>query len=169
MIVNGKGPLNAKLMIIGESPGKDEVEAGEPFVGRSGKLLTAIMEQAQIKRETTYITNVVKEPCRDGNKNRPPKQEEIDKWKGVLWGEIKSLKELKLIVTLGKVPTCLLLKLKPTIKLSDYFGKRYKREYMVANIVPCYHPSFLLNNGQNETDNVKKLFRLIKKILEKND
>lgn len=165
MTIKGKGPLNAKLMIIVECPGQDEMEAGEPLVGRAGKLLTSIMEQAQIQRETTYITNVVKEPCRDGNKNRPPKQEEIDKWKGGLWEEIKLLKELKLIVTLGKIPTCLLLKLKSTIKLTDYFGKRYKREYMTANIVPCYHPSFLLQNGADYTEQTKKLFRGIRRII----
>ncbi len=166
-IVLGIGSLETKLMIIGESPSISEIEAGEPFVGRAGKLLTTILEQADFKREDVYITNVVKEPCRDGNKNRPPKQDEIEKWKATLWEEIKRLKNLRAIVTLGKVPTCLLLKEK-NIKLSDYVGKRYRKDYINADIIPAFHPSFLMQYGKEYTEQTNKLFRQIKKLLEKN-
>lgn len=167
-IVMGKGSLETKLLIIGESPSKEDVEAGEPFVGRAGKLLTTILEQADFKRDDVYITNVVKEQCRDGNKNRPPKQIEIDKWKPTLWEEIKRLKNLKVVVTLGKTPTSLLLKEK-NIKLGDYVGKRYRRDCINADIVPAYHPSFLIEHSSEYTEHINKLFRQIKKLLEKTD
>jgi uracil-DNA glycosylase family 4 len=168
-VVFGKGPKTAKLMIIGEAPGAEEIAAKAPFVGRAGKLLTTMLSAAKIDRAETYITNAVKEPCRDGNKNRPPKRWEIEKWKELLWEELKSLTELKVIVTLGKVPTSLLLGLPATFKLGDYVGKRYNREYTKASIVPALHPSYLMQYGREHTENTVRLFKGIRKILEESN
>jgi uracil-DNA glycosylase len=58
--VFGEGPLNSRLAIVGEAPGKQEVEEGRPFVGNAGKLLNRLLEDAGIDRSKVYVTNIVK-------------------------------------------------------------------------------------------------------------
>ena len=149
-VVWGKGK-NTGILLLGEAPGSDEDIIGEPFVGRCGELLTKMLKQCGVSREDVYITNVVK--CRpvEGKKNRPPKKEEIDACKAWLWSELKQLKP-KVIVTLGKVPTGLLLKLKKTFKLGDHIGKAHELDYLDAVVVPCYHPSYLMQTGKGKMD-----------------
>ena len=60
MVVPGEGPLNAKVMLVGQNPGADEDELGRPFVGRAGKFLTKTLAEHGIKREDLFITNIVK-------------------------------------------------------------------------------------------------------------
>ena len=110
-------------MLVGEAPGADEDLLGEPFVGRCGDLLTKMLTDLGIDRENVYITNTVK--CRpvEGKKNRPPKKEEIQSCKNWLWKEIQEVAP-KVIVTFGKVPTSLLLKIsKHKLKLGDVVGR----------------------------------------------
>ena len=147
-VVWGKGK-KGDLMLLGEAPGADEDLLGEPFVGRCGELLTKMLSECGVSRDDVYITNVVK--CRPvvGKKNRAPKKEEIDSCKGWLWSEIKELKP-KVILTFGKVPTGLMLKLKKTFKLGDYIGEAHSVEYMDSMIVPCYHPSYLMQTGRDK-------------------
>jgi len=153
-VVSGAGS-GSKLMVLGEAPGSDEDETGEPFIGRCGDLLTKMLEGTGIKRDSIYITNVVKcRPTKDnkGRSNRPPSTEEVSNCKRWLWGEIKALKP-KAILTLGKVPTGLLLKLKKSFKLADYIGSSVDLEYMEDTcVVPCYHPSYLMQTGKNKMD-----------------
>ena len=74
-VVLGSGPTPARLLVVGEAPGRNEDEGGEPFIGRSGQLLTRLIaEEVGLSREEYFITNVVK--CRPPN-NRPPRREEI--------------------------------------------------------------------------------------------
>ncbi len=164
--VYGKGPSTAKLMLIGEAPGAEELEAKQPFVGRAGKLLTTMLQAAKIDRSECYVTNVVKEACREDNKNRPPKRHEIDKWKELLWEEIKTHECVKVILTLGKVPTALLLGLPATFKLNDYIAKQYLRPYTKASIIPVLHPSYLLQYGREHTEATVKLFKGVRKLIE---
>jgi len=160
-VVVGKGPRSARLMIIGEAPGADEDLLGEPFIGRCGDLLTKMLDECGVGRENTYITNVVK--CRpvEGKKNRAPTAEEIATCKRWLWGEMKNVNP-KVILTLGKTPTGLLLKLKKSFKLADYINKRYQPEYLTASIIPCYHPSYLMQTGKNKMEIAMDCIRLAK-------
>ena len=72
--VPGEGPLNAKVMVIGQNPGADEDETGRPFVGRAGKYLTKMLAENGIKREDVFITNIVKHIS---PKNRKPYPDEV--------------------------------------------------------------------------------------------
>ena len=82
-LVMGGGALSARLLLIGEAPGRDEVQQGRPFVGAAGKQLTAFLEGAGLERDEVYITNAIKyRLCRLNPKTgrlvyRPAKTEEI--------------------------------------------------------------------------------------------
>lgn len=95
--VPGEGPLNAKVMFVGQNPGADEDELGRPFVGRSGKYLTKTLAEFGIKREDVFITNIVKHVS---PKNRKPFDDEVKACLPYLIEQIKIIKP-KIIVLLG--------------------------------------------------------------------
>jgi uracil-DNA glycosylase len=95
--VVGEGPLNAKVMIVGQNPGADEDETGRPFVGRAGKFLTKTLAEFGIKREDVFITNIVKHTSPE---NRKPFPDEITACVPYLIAQIKVIKP-KIIVLLG--------------------------------------------------------------------
>ena len=100
-IVNGVGPEDADLLFVGEGPGKNEDEQGEPFVGRSGSVLDEALGEAGALREEVRITNCVR--CRPPD-NRDPTDEELANCRGYLDSEIAAV-EPSVVVTLGKVPS----------------------------------------------------------------
>ncbi len=100
-IVNGTGPTDADVVFIGEAPGATEDERGEPFVGRSGDVLTAALRDAGLGRSDVRITNCVR--CRPPE-NRDPSGEELANCREYLDRELELL-DPEVIVTLGKVPT----------------------------------------------------------------
>jgi uracil-DNA glycosylase len=152
-VVVGIGPLCAPLLIVGEAPGGDEDIEGEPFVGRSGQLLTKLLSDGGIDRETIYVSNAVK--CRPPA-NRVPSPIEINTCKIWLWREIQTLSNLKVILTLGATPTGLLLKLK-TVSMGKLINKGYTVDYTSAKVYPWYHPSYILrrNKGTSGTEGTK--------------
>jgi len=95
--VPGEGPLNAKVMFVGQNPGADEDERGRPFVGRAGKYLTKTLAEYGIRREDTFITNIVKHVS---PKNRKPFDDEVAACVPYLTAQISSIKP-KIIVLLG--------------------------------------------------------------------
>jgi len=99
-IVNGVGPDDAALLFVGEAPGANEDEQGEPFVGRSGSVLDDALRDAGLARADVRITNCVR--CRPPE-NRDPHAEELNNCAEFLESEIESV-DPDLIVTLGKVP-----------------------------------------------------------------
>ena len=99
-IVNGVGPDDADLLFVGEGPGKNEDEQGEPFVGRSGSVLDDALRDAGLARADVRITNCVR--CRPPE-NRDPRKEELANCRPYLEREI-DLIDPEVIVTLGKVP-----------------------------------------------------------------
>ncbi|GAB3323675.1 uracil-DNA glycosylase [Haloplanus rallus] len=99
-IVNGTGPADAGLLFVGEAPGADEDERGEPFVGRSGSVLDDALRDAGLARADVRITNCVR--CRPPE-NRDPHVDELDNCAGFLGREVEAV-DPDLIVTLGKVP-----------------------------------------------------------------
>ena len=143
--VFGIGDPNADLMLVGEAPGEKEDIIGEPFVGRSGKLLNKILSAININRnDGVFITNVLK--TRPPN-NRDPLASEIKEWEPYLISEIKIIKP-RLIVALGKVSGNTLLKKDSSLKemretIHDYFGTPLK---------VTYHPAALLRNPNLKKD-----------------
>jgi len=137
--VFGVGDSNAELMLVGEAPGEEEDQEGEPFVGRSGKLLNKILAAIGKNRlEGVYITNVLK--CRPPN-NRDPLSSEVDKCEPYLLKQVGMIKP-KLILALGKVAARTLLKI--DIPLKEMRGTMY--DYYGTPLKVTYHPSTLLRN-----------------------
>jgi len=95
--VPGEGPLNAKVMLVGQNPGADEDKTGRPFVGRAGKFLTKVLAEKGIKREDVFITNIVKHVSPE---NRKPYPDEVAACLPYLKIQI-SLINPKIIVLLG--------------------------------------------------------------------
>src|SRR5215469_3037110 len=98
-IVFGVGNVNAEIMFVGEGPGADEDEQGEPFVGRAGQLLNNMIAAMGLKRSDVYIANVVK--CRPPQ-NRTPEKDECDTCSPFLMRQIEAIRP-KVIVALGAV------------------------------------------------------------------
>jgi uracil-DNA glycosylase family 4 len=135
-VVFGVGNPEAALMFVGEGPGADEDEQGEPFVGRAGQLLTQIIKAMGFAREDVYIANVVK--CRPPN-NRNPEPDEIAQCRPFLQSQIASIKP-KVIVALGKFAAQTLLATEtPISRLRGHF-----HEMGDAVVMPTFHPSYLL-------------------------
>ncbi|WP_225332793.1 uracil-DNA glycosylase [Halomicrobium urmianum] len=100
-IVNGTGPGDADILFVGEGPGAQEDQQGEPFVGRSGDVLDEALLEAGLDRENVRITNCVR--CRPPE-NRDPTKEELNNCRGYLEREIE-LVDPELVVPIGKVPS----------------------------------------------------------------
>jgi len=100
-IVNGVGPEDADLVFVGEAPGEREDAEGEPFVGRSGSVLDAVLRENGLARADVRITNCVR--CRPPD-NRDPTSEELANCRGYLEAEVEAL-DPTVLVTLGKVPS----------------------------------------------------------------
>jgi uracil-DNA glycosylase len=146
-VVVGVGHSQADLMFVGEAPGRDEDLKGEPFVGRSGKLLDRLVtEELGIDRSQFYIANVVK--CRPPE-NRDPKSDEID----ACWSWLEqqlALIDPRVVVTLGNFATRTLLK--TTDGITKLRGHVYEFEGRL--LVPTFHPSAALRMG---ADTVAKI------------
>jgi len=139
-VVFGVGNPDAGLLFVGEGPGRDEDLQGEPFVGRSGKLLDRLMaEEMGIDRSGCYIANVLM--CRPPG-NRDPRPEEIEACRPHLEAKIEAMKP-RVIVTLGNFATRFLLDRPEGIKRLR--GHVYPYRYGV--IVPTYHPAAALRSG----------------------
>ena len=139
-VVFGVGDPGADVLFVGEGPGREEDLAGEPFVGRSGKLLDRLMwEELGLTREHCYIANVVK--CRPPQ-NRDPAPGEIDACRPYLEEQILLI-EPRVIVTLGNFATKLLLESGKGIR--ELRGRVFDRG--AARLVPTYHPAYVLRAG----------------------
>ena len=147
-VVFNSGNKNANLMLIGEGPGQQEDEEGVPFVGRSGKLLTKILESVEINRDDIYIANTVK--CRPP-KNRTPAPDEMLACQDYLIRQIQ-LVQPKIICLLGSAAIKSVLG--PTDTISKIRGQWITKpvDYMSDElyIMPMFHPSYLLRNPSKE-------------------
>lgn len=137
-VVFGVGNPKARLMFIGEGPGRDEDQQGEPFVGRAGQLLTRIIEAMGYEREDVYIANAVK--CRPPN-NRDPQPDEIGACRHFLMRQV-ALIEPEIIVLLGRSAVSAVLDLQaPLSRLRGSF-----RDWNGVKVMCTYHPAYLLRN-----------------------
>jgi DNA polymerase len=137
--VPGEGHAQPELLFVGEGPGADEDAQGRPFVGRSGELLTKMIEAMGLSRNTVFIGNIVK--CRPPD-NRTPDPAEIAACLPFLHEQIALLKP-KVICTLGNTPLRALL---GDDKLGITKVRGTRQDYRGIPLIPTYHPAYLLRN-----------------------
>jgi uracil-DNA glycosylase family 4 len=137
-LVFGVGNPKAELMFVGEGPGRDEDQQGEPFVGRAGKLLTQMIEAMSLSRADVYIANVVK--CRPPE-NRLPEKDEITTCSPFLLRQIETIKP-KVICCLGACSAQTLLQTAQGI--SKFRGEWL--DFRGTKLMATYHPAYLLRN-----------------------
>jgi uracil-DNA glycosylase family 4 len=153
-IVFGTGDPGARLMFVGEGPGYEEDQSGEPFVGAAGRLLTKIIEAINHSREQVYICNIIK--CRPPG-NRNPMPDEIETCIPFLKRQIASVKP-DLICALGTFAAQSLLETSaPISKLRGSF-----HDYSGIKVLPTYHPAYLLRNPDKKRDVWEDMKRLMK-------
>lgn len=138
--VFGVGNPHANLMIIGEAPGFHEDQQGEPFVGRAGQLLTAMIHYLDLTRNDVYIANILK--CRPPQ-NRDPLQEEIEKCTPFLHQQIAMIKP-RLLLAVGRIAAHALLKTKAPLESLRQQTYRYGEDD--TPLIVTYHPAYLLRN-----------------------
>ncbi len=142
--VFGVGNQQADLLIIGEAPGANEDRLGEPFVGRAGQLLDAMLEAIDLSRKEVYICNILK--CRPPN-NRDPSSEEVAKCTPFLERQI-ALVQPKLILAVGRIAAHYLLGVDTS--LSRLRGQRLQFGNHPATLLVTYHPAYLLRNPRDK-------------------
>jgi uracil-DNA glycosylase len=155
-IVFGVGNPTAELMFVGEAPGADEDEQGEPFVGRAGQLLNNMISAMGLKREDVYIANICK--CRPPG-NRTPEREECDTCGPFLFRQIDAIQP-KVVVALGAVAAKTLLRVNDT--MANLRGHWY--DYRGRKLAVTYHPAYLLRDPRQKAEAWKDLQRVMKEL-----
>lgn len=143
-IVFGVGNPGAELMFVGEGPGADEDDQGEPFVGRAGQLLTKIIEAMGMRRGDVYINNIVM--CRPPG-NRVPEPDEVAACRPFLMRRIAAI-DPKVIVCLGATAVQNLLERE--VKITRIRGTWI--DFHSRQLMPTFHPAFLLRNPAAKKD-----------------
>jgi uracil-DNA glycosylase family 4 len=161
--VIGEGSHDAKIIFIGEAPGKNEAMTGKPFCGASGKVLDQLLEHIGVNRETVYVTNVVKDRPED---NRDPKPSEIELYSPFLDRQLNIIQP-KVIATLGRFSMEYIMnKFDLELELdsiSKIHGKKFKVNvpWGEVYIIPLYHPAVAVYN-RNQLPELKKDFEILK-------
>ena len=158
--VFGTGNEQADIVFVGEAPGEKEDLVGEPFVGRAGKLLDKILAAIELSRDDIYICNVLK--CRPP-KNRDPLPTEVDLCEPYLKTQLSLIKP-KLIVALGRIAACTILRTKEPLK--NLRNQIFK--YEGIDLLVTYHPAALLRNPNFKKPTWKD-FQLIRDTYLKQD
>ena len=148
-IVFGVGNPRADIMFVGEAPGADEDQQGEPFVGRAGQLLNNMISAMGIRRQDIYIANIIK--CRPPG-NRTPEREECDTCSPFLMRQIAVIKP-KMIVALGAVAAKTLLGVNDA--MLNLRGKIY--DFKHTKLAVTYHPAYLLRDPRQKKEAWKDL------------
>lgn len=142
-LVFGEGNPNARIMFIGEGPGREEDLQARPFVGDAGMLLTRLIEKMGFKREDVYIANIVK--CRPPM-NRDPEKDEIESCRVFVERQIEIINP-EVIISLGRISAQTLignLALKITAIRGNFF------DYKGIPLMPTFHPAYLLRNPKDK-------------------
>ena len=143
-IVFGAGDAAARLVFVGEGPGFDEDQQGEPFVGVAGQLLTKIIQAIKLDRSQVYICNIIK--CRPPG-NRNPEPDEIETCFPFLKRQLAAIRP-DFIIALGAVAAQTLLQ--TTTPISKLRGRFH--EFEGIKVLPTYHPAYLLRNEDKKRD-----------------
>jgi len=156
-LVFGVGNPGARLVFVGEAPGRDEDLQGEPFVGRAGQLLTEIITKGmKLRREDVYIANVIK--CRPPE-NRNPEPDEVASCEPFLLRQLELIGP-EVIVALGKFAVQSLLRTKtPITQLRGRWAN-----YHGIQLMPTFHPAYLLRNPGDKRlvwEDIQKVMRAL--------
>ena len=167
-IVFGVGDPETELMFVGEGPGADEDQQGEPFVGRAGQLLNNMIKAMGIAREQVYIANIVK--CRPPG-NRTPEREECETCSPFLMRQIAVIKP-KVVVALGAVAAKTLLAMNSS--MAQLRGRFYDFKpvgvrsndpnWDGCRLAVTYHPAFLLRDPRQKGEAWKDLQMVMKEL-----
>jgi DNA polymerase len=167
-IVFGVGNPKTELMFIGEAPGADEDQQGEPFVGRAGQLLNNMIKAMGISREQVYIANIIK--CRPPN-NRTPERDECETCSPFLMRQIAAIQP-KVIVALGAVAAKTLLAMNES--MANLRGRWYdfrptgvrsnSSDWVSAKLAVTYHPAFLLRDPRQKKEAWKDLQMVMREL-----
>ncbi|KKP47664.1 MAG: Uracil-DNA glycosylase [Candidatus Woesebacteria bacterium GW2011_GWA1_33_30] len=141
-LVFGSGNTEAKILLCGEGPGRQEDLQGLPFVGQAGKLLDKLLLLAGLERKEVFVTNVVHHRPPE---NRDPLPEEITSY-GKYLDQIINILNPKVIITLGRFS---MAKFLPNVFISQVHGKKHDIIWKDKKIIvfPMYHPAASLRNG----------------------
>jgi uracil-DNA glycosylase family 4 len=142
-IVFGEGNPDARLMFVGEGPGREEDLQARPFVGDAGMLLTRLIEKMGFKREEVYIANIVK--CRPPM-NRDPERDEIESCRGFVERQIEIISPT-VIISLGRISSQTLLG-NATLKMTAVRGHFF--DYRGIPLMPTFHPAYLRRNPKDK-------------------
>jgi uracil-DNA glycosylase family 4 len=142
-IVFGEGNPDARLMFVGEGPGREEDLQARPFVGDAGTLLTRLIEKMGFKRDEVYIANIVK--CRPPM-NRDPERDEIESCRGFVERQIEIISPT-VIISLGRISSQTLLG-NATLKMTAVRGHFF--DYRGIPLMPTFHPAYLLRNPKDK-------------------
>lgn len=158
-LVFGVGNTEAKILLIGEGPGRNEDIQGEPFVGQAGKLLDKLLVLAGLERKKVFITNVVHH--RPPN-NRDPLPEEIAAY-GKYLDKIIEIINPSVILTLGRFS---MAKFLPNVFISQVHGQKFEVKFNNQQliVIPMYHPAASLRNG-NILESEKQDFIKLREVL----
>ncbi|NKA16592.1 MAG: uracil-DNA glycosylase [Alphaproteobacteria bacterium] len=159
-LVFSDGNIDAKVMIIGEAPGRTEDKLQKPFVGRAGKLLDSLLESIHLDRSKVYITNVVNYRP---DKNRKPTPEEINEFKKILFKHIEIIKPKCLLLLGATAATAVLNHKGPLSELRGKF-KNIKIMNSYFDVLTTFHPAFLLRNPKKKINFIKDIIKIIDKI-----
>jgi len=163
--VIGEGSNDAKIMFIGEGPGKNEAKTGRPFCGAAGRVLDELLQSVGIKREDVYIGNILKDRP---PQNRDPLPKEIDAYGPYLDRQIEIIRP-KIIATLGRFSMKYIMEkfgLEGKLEtISNAHGKLFeaKTSYGKINIIPFYHPAFAVYDASKK-DMLKEDFKQLSKV-----
>jgi DNA polymerase len=170
-VVPGFGSPAAKIMLVGEAPGEDEDKQGYPFVGKSGKLISALLEDIPIPRSSLYITNLVR--CRPPG-NRDPVYVEITNCGGWFDLEMDFIKPL-VVVAVGRFAKERLIPASP--KITQSHGLVYKRweseikdgkdiSMIERSYMSIYHPSYIKRRGGVNSEEYNETLADLENLIE---
>jgi uracil-DNA glycosylase family 4 len=161
--VIGEGSHDAKIMFVGEAPGRNEAQTGRPFFGAAGKVLNQLLEHVGLKREDIYITNIVKDRPQQ---NRDPLPEEIKIYGPFLDRQIDIIQP-KIIATLGRYSMDYIMRKFHLISELQPIGKAHGKvfdamaSYGPIQIAVLYHPAVAVYDPR-KIDELKKDFEILK-------
>ena len=157
-LVFSDGNKDAKVMIIGEAPGKTEDKLHKPFVGKAGKLLDSLLESIHLDRSKVYITNVVNYRP---DKNRKPTPEEINKFKQLLFKHIDIISP-KCILLLGATAASAVINHVGPLKEVRGKWKNVKIINSYVNILTTFHPAYLFRYKEKKKIILKDFRKIFK-------
>ena len=159
-LVFSDGNKDAKVMIVGEAPGRTEDKLQKPFVGRAGKLLDSLLESINLDRTKVYITNVVNYRP---DKNRKPTPKEINVFKKILFKHIEIISPKCILLLGATAATAVLNHIGP---LSEIRGKWKNLKIINSyfDIITTFHPAFLLRQSNKIKFVIQDIKSLKKKI-----